>query len=264
MPFKDNLLKKIAIDRMAQTVRRSLGPPESGRKTDKETMRRLLEMGPYAHRKERDLDLFVHRDEKNPPKILVLDNELALYQTRISDVALRKSPTIKEMVKIRNIIKILNDKDVVIAKKEAAIEIIQKECIDLLDLSFTKTEIDAIAHDGAASLSQGYADGVVEALDLFGELLAYRPPPKAFKMSGFKIIGARTKSPKGEVCYGPVVVFSLIYNTLKLSDDQIGSFDKEKITAFHDIASGKTDAAAEGGAVFEYLKKAVMQKHLAA
>ncbi len=263
MPFKDNLLKKIAIDKMAQTVRRSIGPPESGRKTDKETMRRLLENSPYTHRKERDLDLFVHRDERNPHKILVLDNELALYQTSIPDVVLRKSPTIKEMVKIRNIIKILNDKDVVAAKKEASIDIIQKECIDLLDLSFTKTEIDAIAQDGAASLSQGYADGVLEALSLFGELLEYRPPPKAFKMSGFKIIGALAQSPKGELHYGPVVVFSLIYNTLKLIDARLDSFDKEKIAYFHDIVSGKTNAAAEGGAVFEYLKKAVVQKHLA-
>ncbi len=264
MPFKDNLLKKIAIDKMAQTVRRSIGPPESGRKTDKETMRSLLETSPYTHRKERDLDLFVHRDEKNPPKILVLDNELALYQTSIPDVVLRKSPTIKEMVKIRNIIKILNDKDVVVAKKDASIDIIQKECIDLLDLSFTKTEIDAIARDGAASLSNGYADGVLEALSLFGDLLEYRPPPKAFKTSGFKIIGALAKIPQEEVRYGPVVVYSLIYNTLKLIDAQFDRFDKEQITCFHDVVSGKTNAAAESSAVFEYLKKTVVQKHLAA
>ena len=264
MPFKDNLLQKIAIDKMAQTVRRSIGPPESGRKTDKETMLSLLETSPYTHRKERDLDLFVHRDEKNPEKILVLDNELALYQTSIPDVVLRKSPTIKEMVNIRNVIKILNDKDVVVAKKEVSIDIIQKECIDLLDLSFTKTEIDAIARDGAASLSHGYADGVLEALALFAELLEYHPPPKAFKMSGFQIIGAFAKSTKGEVRYGPVVVYSLTYNTLKLIDAQLGSFDKEKIACFHDVVSGKTDAAAEDSAVFEYLKKAVVQKHLVA
>jgi len=264
MAFKENILQKIAIDKMARAVRRSMGPPESGRKTDKDTMRRLLELGPYRHHRERDLDLYCHRDEKDPPKILVLDNELALYRTSIQDVALRKSPTIKEMVKIRNIIKILNDKDVVAAKKEASVDIIQKECIDGLDLSFTQPEIEAIARDGAAALTHGYAEGVREALEVFSDLLGYGPPPKALKMSGYKIIGAHGKGSKGEVRFGPAVVYSLGHNTLKLIDSQFESFDKEKTACFHGVVSGESNADTEGGAVFEYLKNAVVQKHLSA
>ena len=49
---------------------------------------------------------------------------------------MRKSPTIKEMISIRNAFKIINDKDVKISTKDESLKTIQKECIDLIDLSF--------------------------------------------------------------------------------------------------------------------------------
>ncbi|MBW1822618.1 MAG: hypothetical protein JRI92_12855, partial [Deltaproteobacteria bacterium] len=62
MSFKDNLLKKIKIINMSKKVLGSIGPPDSERKTDKATMRRLLEMSPYTLHKKRDLDLYIKGD----------------------------------------------------------------------------------------------------------------------------------------------------------------------------------------------------------
>ena len=59
MSFKENLLQKITIDKMAKQVMASIGPVESGRKVDKKTMRRLLEMVSYTYKRKRDLDLFI-------------------------------------------------------------------------------------------------------------------------------------------------------------------------------------------------------------
>ena len=103
MSFKENLLTKIKIDRLAAKVMASIGPAESGSKVDKEAMRQLMEMSPYVHQKERDLDLYVEPISEEQKKILVLDSELPIYRTTIEDVTIRKSPLIKEMVKIRNI-----------------------------------------------------------------------------------------------------------------------------------------------------------------
>ena len=112
MSFKENLLKKIQIDRLADRVSASLKPREDGVvKVDKSAMQQLLEMASYRHLHERDLDLYISPDTT---RILVLDNELARYATSVEDVALRKSPTLKEMLSIRNAIKILNDSDVVV------------------------------------------------------------------------------------------------------------------------------------------------------
>jgi hypothetical protein len=256
MSFRENILKKIKIDKTAAQVIHSIGPPDSGRKVDKNAMRRLLEMAPYSHRKERDLDLYVENIEAETKKILVLDNDLAIYHTHVEDVVLRKSPTVKEMISIRNAIKILNDSDVVMSKKEASVKTIQKECTAMLDLSYNESDLDHIAADGAASLTREYADGVIECLDIFAEILGFAGPPKAFKIGHHKMIGAVNRKPSGEVVYGPMVLYSMVHNRLSMIDQSIGSFDKEKIELLQQIAAGNTEGTAAAGAdVFDHLKQ---------
>ena len=260
MSFKENLLTKLKIDHWADKVIASIAPVESGSKVDKDAMRSLLEISAYQHQKVRDLDLYVAGIDQAQKKIFVLDNELPIYQTTIDDVVMRKSPLIKEMVKIRNIIKILKDTDVKLSRKDESVKAIQKECIDQLDLSFTESDIDAIARDGQASLERDYADGVIECLDLFAELLDYQPAPKAFQLGRHKIMGALTPRDGGEALYGPMTIYSLIHGTLKLIDEQISSFDKTKIELVQQVAAGKQKAAVEGPDVFEYLKNTVLKK----
>ena len=260
MSFKENLLTKLKIDNLAHKVIASIGPVESGSKVDKDAMRSLLEMSPYQHQKERDLDLYVETIDQEKKKIFVLDNELPIYQTTIEDVVIRKSPLIKEMVKFRNIIKILKDSDVKLSRKGESVSAIQKELIDQLDLSFNASDIDEIARDGQTALERDYSDGVVECLELFAELLDYKPAPKAFQLSRHKIVGALTPKTGGEALYGPMTIYSLIHGTLKLIDEQISSFDKTKIELVQQVAAGKQKAAVEGTDVFEYLKNTVLKK----
>ena len=260
MSFKETLLKKIEIDKLTNEILNSIGPPGSERKIDKEAMKRLLEMSPYRYQRERDLDLFIQEVDTGRGKILVLDNELPIYDTTIEDVAMRKSPYIKEMVSIRNAIKILKDSDVKISTKEDSLKTIQKECIDILDLRFNESDIQKIEADGAKSLERSYADGVIECLTLFAELLGFTPPPKVFKIRHHEIMGGSEIRESGEVLYGPIVVYSLIENEINLIDERIGSFDKGKIEDFQSIVSGNQEASKEGAEVFEYLRKAVINQ----
>ena len=255
MSFKENLLQKINIDKMAKQVIASIGPPESGRKVDKKTMRSLLEMASYTYRKKRDLDLFIEDVDAEKTRIVVLDNDLAIYHTTVYDVAMRKTPTVKEMMNPFNVIKILKDTDVVISKKEETVRTIQKECIDGLDLLCDESDLDEIAKDGTASLEREYADGVMESIDLFAEILGYCAPPKAFMIGHHKIVGALSQKESGEVLFGPMVLYSIIHNSLKLIEQQTGSFDREKIAFIQKVASGKEQASSEGPLVFQYLKK---------
>jgi len=240
----------------------SIGPPDSERKTDKATMRSLLEMSPYTLHKKRDLDLYIKSDPEKKGKILVLDNELAIYNTSADDVALRKSPTIKEMVSIRNAIKILSDSDVVVSKREESVNTIRKECIDLIDLSYNKSDIEEIEKEGSASLENGYSDGVIESLSLFAELLGFSPPSKVFKMRHCEIIGRLTKKENGEMVFGPAVIYNLAYNALKLIEKKISSFDKEEMEYFKQVANENHKPSKEGADVFQYLKEAVFKKSL--
>ena len=247
---------------MSKKVLGSIGPPDSERKTDKATMRRLLEMSPYTLHQKRDLDLYIKGNPEEKGEILVLDNELAIYHTTADDVALRKSPTIKEMVSIRNAIKILSDSDVVVSKREESVNTIQKDCIDLLDLSFNQADIEEIEKEGSASLENGYSDGVIESLSLFAELLNFSPPPKAFKMRHYEIMGHLTKKASGERVFGPAVIYSLVHNTLKLIEKKIGSFNQGEMEYFRQVIAQNQAASKEGPDVFQYLKEAVVKKSL--
>lgn len=247
---------------MSKKVLGSIGPPGSERKTDKATMRRLLEMSPYTPHQKRDLDLYIKGNPEEKGEILVLDNELAIYHTTADDVALRKSPTIKEMVSIRNAIKILSDSDVVISKREESVNTIRQECIDLLDLSFNQADIEEIEKEGSASLENGYSAGVIESLALFAELLDFSPPPKAFKMRHYEIMGRLTKKAGGERVFGPAVIYSLAHNTLKLIEKKLGSYNKGEMEYFRQVIAQNEDASKEGPDVFQYLKEAVIEKYL--
>ena len=255
MSFKDNLLKKIQINQLSRTVLASIGSAESGLKIDKDAMRSLLEMSPYQYQKERDLDLYIQGLNGELSRILVLDNELPIYETTVDDVLIRKSPYTKEMLSIKNIIKILKDSDVKLSRKKRSLESVQKECIDGLDLTYKASDIEAIAKEGADSLENGYAEGVVESLSLLAELLGYRPPPKTFRIRHHEIFGAVTEKEGGEILFGPVVVFSLINNSLAMLKDKISSLDKKRIEYFQQVAGGEEKATVEGKEVFRYLKK---------
>lgn len=255
MSFKENLLQKIKIDRTANKVIATIGPPDSRRKVDKNLMRSLLEMSPYTYKRKRDLDLFLQDIDTDKTKILVLDNDLAIYHTTVEDVGLRKSPTVKEMINIRNIIKILNDTDVVISKKEESVRTIQKACIDRLDFSFSESDLEEMVQNGIASLERGYADGVLEAIDLFAEMLGFGPPQKPLRISHHKITGGSIQKKSGEIVFGPMVIYSIIHNSIKLIERKIGSFDKEKLEWVYQVASGKETADMEGPHVFQRLKQ---------
>jgi hypothetical protein len=260
MSFKENLIKKIEIDKLSKTVLNSIGPSGGELKIDREAMQQLLEMSPYRYQRERDLDLYIQEIAAGRAKILVLDNELPIYDTTIEDVAMRKSPYIKEMVSIRNAIKILKDSDVKISTKEASLKTIQTECVGLLDLSFNETDIQDIEAEGAKSLERNYAAGVIECLTLFADLLGFVPPPKVFRMRHHEIIGASETKSSGEVLYGPLVVYSRVENEIKLIDEQIGSLDRDKIAYFQSIVSGSRKASNEGTDVFACLRRAVMRQ----
>jgi hypothetical protein len=258
MAFKENLLQKIRIDQLAGQVLASIGPEGREAKLDKHAMRQLLELSPYGHRRERDLDLYVEDIGARIKKIIVLDNELPLYQTTVADVAMRKSPEVGEMVKPRNIVKILKDSDVKLSRKADTLKAVQAACIARIDLSFSQADIHDIRREGIASLESNYAEGVNEALLLFAELLGYRTPPKPFAVPHCTIYTAVYRKDTGETVVGPAVIFNRVRNDLKLTEEQFGALEKEKVERFHAIAAGKEKTAVQGAAVFEHLQQAVL------
>lgn len=258
MGFKDNILKKIDIDRIYAQVRDSLKGPDSGIHFDKQALRRLLAYGPYTPLKVRDLELYLLDTSAGGPQVLVLDNGVGIYNTTPEDVALRKSPTVKEMLSIRNAVKILRDSDVLVSKKQASLETVRRKCIAQLDLAWRKDDISAISIDGIASLESRYSEGVIEALDLFAELLGYRSAPRTLYIPHVKIVGQMQERVGSEPLFGPVVLYSLIDNRLSLVEEPFSMQSPEERSQIQKIARGEAPADREGANVFHFLKQAVL------
>jgi hypothetical protein len=259
MGFRENYLKKIRVNRLAQQVQRTIGSPESGQRADLEAMQNLLELGPFTHRHERDLNLYMIDIGEPQPLILVLDNELKIYRTTVEDVAIRKSPTVKEMLSIRNAIKILNDTRVVAFRKAEAVDQIRSKILDTLDLTFTADDIDSLVGDGQAALKNKYEEGLLEALVLFAELLGYQKAPRLFQLAHHMIWGRLGKPGGAETTFGPMVIFNRMHGRLAMIDTAISSSDKAGLQRLQQIAKGEVDADITGETVFDELRRRVMQ-----
>ena len=257
MSFKENLLTKIEIKKLAAQIIRSFSPRDDIMKIDKTAMQSLLKLSNYKVVKERDLELYIPSGLNSENKVLALDNGLAFYNTTIQDVVLRKSPTVREMVSIRNVIKILNDSKVVISKKAETVKIISREAIERLDLNFTESDIEQIRLEGTSSLENRYQDGALEALELFAELLGYVPCPGSLSIQGCKITGALEQTENNISTFGPIVIFSMINNELKLMNTKIKTRDRAGKELIGNIVTGQTSAHAENGEVFSFLKSQI-------
>jgi hypothetical protein len=257
MGFKENILQKIRYDNLHTTIVNSLGPPDSGRRLDKEVMARLLKFSNYKPSRIRDLDLYTKPDSGDPPAILLLDNELKVYKTTPEDVALRKSPTVKEMVSIRNAIKILSDKDVVISRGRDTADAVHAELVSALDLSFSITDLEALVADGRAALENKYAEGVLEILTIFMEILDWPQAPSALRLSHHHIWGPRIAKGVGETVLSPVLIYSLSHNRLCLSEAQVSTRGAQRQEFLHGVVenAGEDEETLAGAAVWEALKK---------
>jgi hypothetical protein len=260
MSFKQNLLRKMTLERTAREVIASIGSPDGDRRLDRDAMRRLLAMSPCTHRRERDLDLYLFEDEGDGPRVLVLDNGLALYRTPPEDVALRKSPTVKEMLNLRNIIKILNDADVVVSKREDSVRAVLAAALDQLDLTFTDDDIEGLRREGQLALETADTAGVQECLALFADLLGYTPPPRSVGVENLQALGRPAGDAKAPARFGPLVLYRPADQGLLLLEEPLDLDQTAQREQLKQVALGQAPATLEGAAVLERLKHTVLER----
>ncbi|MFC1820716.1 hypothetical protein ACFLZG_06495 [Thermodesulfobacteriota bacterium] len=175
MSFKENIKAKINLDRLLQKLVSTIREPPVKRWLDKVLTQDLLEMTDLEHEKIRDLHLYVRPLEGEIMEVLVFDNELPVYHTTIADVALRKSPYWQEILSIRNVRKIMNDKDVIISKGKESLKRLHANALALLDLTYNRRDLTLLIEDARQGLDQKSIAQIQESFDLFFELLDFHP-----------------------------------------------------------------------------------------
>lgn len=260
MSFKENLLQKIELDRLAAKVSASCGTGQAPGKIDKESMQRLLALSPYHHLQERDLDLYVKDIEGDLQMILVLDNELPIFRSTIKDVVTRRSPRTLEMWSFRTIRKILVDSDIKVSTRAESVETILADALKLLDLTYTDKDIADLAKEGMAWLAGRDANNVEKILSLFAALLGYEKASKYFGLDNTVMYGVSASGKNNDVVFGPLVLYRPVNNTLAWIDQSFSSSDRQQMESFRAIATGRTPVPITGDTVFEKLLENVLKK----
>jgi len=175
MSFKENLKTKINLDRLLQKIVSTIREPPGRWWLDKVLTQELLDMTDLKHEKVSYLHLYIRPLEGEIMEVLVFDNELPIYHTTVADVALRKSPYWQQMFSIRNIRKIMNDKDVIISKGKESLKRLHANALALLDLTYTGDDLTLLLEDARSGLERNSIEQVRELLDLFINLLDFQP-----------------------------------------------------------------------------------------
>ena len=260
MTFKDNILLKIKMDRLAENIYRSLKPvQDKPTKLHRESMEELLSLNGYTHRTERFMDLYTKLRENGETWILVLDNELPLYNTTMEDVLMRKNPTLKEMISIKNAIKILKDSDVIVTKKDDTVKHLYHAVIDTLDLSYNDRDIGAITEDGIDAWREWNIEEVLNCIDIYSEVLTLTTLARPFTLDKCLFKGRVTTEDNAKS-----IEFILIYdsprNHLMLYDQPVKEKEEKTVQAVLDVAIGKRKCNVDGQDVFYYLKDKILER----
>jgi hypothetical protein len=175
MSFKENLKTKINLDRLLQKLVSTIREPPGRWWLDKVLTQELLDMTDLKHEKVSYLHLYIRPLEGEIMEVLVFDKELPIYHTTVADVTLRKSPYWQQMFSIRNIRKIMNDKDVIISKGKESLKRIHANALALLDLTYTGDDLALLLEGARQGLDQKSTAQIQESFDLFFELLDFQP-----------------------------------------------------------------------------------------
>jgi len=258
--FKENLLQKIQLERLALRVIGSIGTGQTSHRIDKEAMRSLLELSSYQYLHERDLDLYVKPLESEEKLILVLDNELPIFRSTVKDVVTRRSPRTLEMWRISTIRHILVDSDIKESTRDESVRTVLRDAVAQLDLTYTDKDIENLAREGEAWLAGREVGHVMEILSLFAALLGYKKPPKQFGLDQTISYGAAASGPDKEMVFGPIVLYRPGDNTLLWLDKLFTLSDRQQLKTLRAIGAGQASGPVTGGTVFEKLKKNVLDQ----
>lgn len=260
MPFKENIKAKIHLDGLYQKLVATIKEPPGRRWLDKVLTRELLSMTDFVYKRVSSLDLYMRPFEGEIMEVVVLDNELPIYHTTEADVALRKNPYWQQMVSIRNIRKIMNDRDILVSKGKGSLARLHANALTVLDLTYTGEDVAGLLEDARQGLELKSVSQVQESLSLFLEVLDFRLVSLGGVEQGLQIF-AGSRHEGGAVS---ALEHLLLFDEKKLSLGlKKGAFSPESdadLAWVIGYARREEPADLQGIGVFEFLAELALEK----
>jgi hypothetical protein len=253
MSFKENLQAKIKLDALLRKLTSTVRETPGQRRLDKGRTQELLEMTDLQHKKVRDLHLYVRPLEGDIMEVLVFDNELPIYHTTVYDVALRKSPEWKEMFSIKNIKKVMDDKDVIVSKGKDSLNRLYNDALARLDLNYTEDDLALLVEDARRGLEEKSLEQIQESFDLFFALLHFQPVSLGILEHDIEVF-ARPKANGGAAkTFEYPIFFNEDNFLLGLKKGTISPRSDLDLAWVMQYVQGEETADLQGAEVFEFL-----------
>lgn len=259
MSLRENLRKKIRIKQLTQKIASTMKEVSGQRKVDKEAVSELLKLTDFELVKARDQLLYVRPFKNDLKEVLVFDNELPIYHSTIDDVAMRKTPHWKEMFNVRNIIKVLDDKDVVVSKGRESLQRVSAVALDRLDFSYTGEDLERMLRDAQRSLQRSSAADILESLALFSELLGFETVVTALEEPSIQLFGKLKMADEKAPLYEDLVIYDQHKQDVLLLKGDFSSRGDWDLARLLRCVHGEVPPDAEGEGVFAYLVKLALQ-----
>lgn len=260
MSFKENLRAKINLDTLLLKITLTMRETPGQRRLDKELTQELLRMTDLEHKKVRDLQLYVRPLEGESMEVLVLDNELPIYHTTVADVALRKSPEWKEMFSIKNIKKVMDDKDVIVSKGKESLNRLYRNVLARLDLSYTGDDLALLVEDARRGLDKKSLELIQESFDLFFELLLFQPVSLGILEHDLEIFGRQKANGGAATTFEYPIFFDEKSFSLGLKKGTISTQSDLDLAWVMQYARGEQKADVQGGEVFKFLAELALKE----
>jgi hypothetical protein len=260
MSLKENLKAKIKLDRLLQNLVSTIKEPPGQRRVDKILTQELLDMTDFEHKTVGDLHLYVRPLEGEIMEVLVFDNELPIYHTTVADVALRKSPHWKQMFSIRNIMKILNDKDVIISKGKESLKRLHANALALLDLTYTMDDLTLLREDARQGMVHKSITQIQESLDLFFELLDFQPVSLGESRRKLQIFARPKPNGSAVPTFEHVILFDEEKLSLGLKQGAFSPLSDLDLAWVIKYTRGEEPADLQGIQVFNFLVELALDK----
>lgn len=248
MSFKENLKARIKLDSLLEKLVFTMREAPETRWLDKALTQELLDMTDFEPMKARNLHLYTRPLEGEIMEVLVLDNELPIYHTAVTDVALRKSPHWRQVFSIRNIKKIMNDQDVIASTGKESLKRLHAAALALL------------LRESRQGLEQKSIARVQESLDLFFKLLDFQPLSLEVIYPGFHSF-ARPKVNGGVVpACEHLILFDEKNLALSLKKGAFSPQNDADLAWVLQYARGEGRPDLQGAEVFEFLAELALEK----
>ena len=260
MSLKENLSSKVELDQLLQKLISKVKEPPAAEWIDLPLVKKLLHQTDFHPQEIRTLNLYVRPFDGQIKEILVFDMGLPIYHTTVADVALRKNSFWQEIFDLRNIKKIMFDRDVLVSRGKESLKRLHTVALSLLDLTYNSEDLAIFMDEAQQGLQKKSMRLLGESFNLIFDLLGFEAVSLGLPGNDYELYARSNSSNGAEPIYEHLILFSEERWSLGLKKGSFSPKNNLDLAWINQYVQGKRSADLQDIGVFDFLSKLAQEK----